>query len=72
MKEYINRSFSIVTENLLKCKAENFKVFYENELNQSFEIGGYMINGDYTFVKMKEAGNFFRIKDNEKIYILRN
>jgi hypothetical protein len=72
MKEYINKSFAEVTQILLKCKSENFKVFYENDLNESFEICGYMTEGEHAFVQIKDIKDFVIIKPTEKIYIIRN
>lgn len=72
MKEYINKSFEEVTKILLKRKSENLKVFYENDLNESFEIVGYMTTEEYIFVQIKDIKDFVIIKPTEKIYILRN
>lgn len=72
MKEYIDKNFEQVSQKLLKRTTENFKVFYESELNYSFEITGYMTSGEDVYVQIKSTGNFHIIKPGEKIYILRN
>ena len=72
MKEYISKNFSDVSQYLINAKDQNYKVFYENEASESFEIRGYMTEASYAFAKLTSTGNYVRVNENEKLYILPN
>lgn len=72
MKEYISKNFSDVSQYLINAKDQNYKVFYENESLESFEMRGYMTEGSDAFARLTSTGNYVRVKDSEKLYILSN
>lgn len=71
MKTYIDKNFTIVSGLLLSASdlQDAFRVFYENEAQESIRIRGFGTCGDVMFVRTWDTHNVINVNVNDKIYI---